>query len=450
MSVASVALFVVLGQVPSTDPFDLISQLGDPHYADRQRATTTLERLGRLSLPALRSARERRDPEVRTRAALLLARIEGALLTQPSVVRLSFQDTPLAEAVRSFGDQASVRLTLLDEDAPHWRDRKVTLHDPEPLPFWKALDRFCDAARLQYNFGTNAVRNGRGSAFPLFDGNARNTTPVSDSGPFRVSLVTIHYQSDTTFPPDHQLPQGARRPVPPGGPRGELNEQFYAQMQIAVEPRLSLTQSGPPKLIEAEDDKGNSLVPPSAGNADLRNSGYFGFSTGPVIPVQASLERPSLPGNAIKRLKGVVPITVSDRKPNPLVVPLPGPSGRTFQNEDVVVTVHEVRGSTPNRPPVIDLTVRPNTGTGTAATLGGIGNDGGAGRHDVHQQHLEVIDGQGRTIPWYQSSLDAEAGRFSITLTSPEQAATATELRYYSLIRATTEVPFEFHDVRMR
>lgn len=451
MSVASLALFVALGQVPATDPVDLIPQLGAPHYAERQAATTTLERLGRLALPALRSAREQRDPEVRTRAASLLARIEGSLLTQPSLVTLDFEDAPLAAAVHTFGERARVPLTLLDENAPQWRGRKVTLREATPLPFWTAIDRFCDAARLQYNFGMNSVRNGRVAAFSLFDGGIRSTAPVSDSGPFRVSLVTIHYQSDTSYPPAHQpLPGQQGRPVPAGRSRGVLSEQFYAQMQIAVEPRLSLTQNGPLRLIEAEDDKGNPLVPPTSGNPVLHSSAYFGFSQGPVIPIQAPLARPTAPGTTIRRLKGVVPITVSDRKPNPLVVPLAGPAGRTFRNDDVVITVHDVRAQTNNQPPVIDLTIRPNTGTGGASASGGAGNDTTADRPDLPQQHLEVVDAQGHPIAWYQSSLDAEAGRFTVSLTAPEQAAAATELRYYSLTRATADVPFEFTDLRMR
>jgi len=447
MTVASLAVLVLFGQVPATDPFDLIAQLGAPQYAERNAASATLERLGRRALPALRAAREQRDPEVRSRAASLLAKIEGALLTQPSLVTLDFQDTPLPEAVRSFSEQSSVRLVLLGANGPNWRDRKVTLHETEALPFWKAIDRFCDAAHLQYNFGMNAARGGSEPAFPLFEGGVRSSAPVSDSGPFRVTLVTIHHESNVTYPAAPQPIQNPRQPVQADPPRGVLSQQLYAQMQIAVEPRLSLTQSAPLRVVEAEDDRGNQLAP-SSGASDLRSSGYFGYSSGPILPIQASLSRPALPGKTIKRLKGVVPVTVSSRKPNPLTVPLSGASGRTFQNDDVVVTVHEARLQQDNRPPVIEVTIRPNTGTGNPSASGVVGGEGIVGRPDVHQQHLEVVDGQGHPIPWYQSSIDTEAGRLTVSLTS-DQAASATELRYFSLIRATTEVPFEFTDLRM-
>ena len=76
------------------------------------------------------------------------------MLTQPSQVSLDFQDTPLAEAVHSrFSEQTGIKLVLRNEEAPNWQNRTVTVHEAAPLPFWKAIDRFCDAAHLQYNFG---------------------------------------------------------------------------------------------------------------------------------------------------------------------------------------------------------------------------------------------------------------------------------------------------------
>ena len=38
------------------------------------------------------------------RAAALIAKIEGALLTQPTLIRLDFDDQPLTEVVRTVGD----------------------------------------------------------------------------------------------------------------------------------------------------------------------------------------------------------------------------------------------------------------------------------------------------------------------------------------------------------
>ena len=170
MTGASLALFVILGQAPAGDPLDLIKGLGAPRFAEREAAASALEQLGRRALPALRIAREQRDPEIRNRAAALLGRIEGSLLTIPSQVTLDFEDAPIGDVIRSFSEQSGIKLSLLPDASPNWKTRRVTIHEPAGLPFWKAIDRLCDAAHLQYNSGMHAFPNGREQAFPLFEG----------------------------------------------------------------------------------------------------------------------------------------------------------------------------------------------------------------------------------------------------------------------------------------
>src|SRR4051794_17626013 len=97
----NLALIILLGQVPATDPAALVAQLGSPRYAEREAAAGALERAGRPAIAALRAARDARDPEIRTRAAALIHRIEGALLTQPTLVTLDFEDQPLPEVVKA-------------------------------------------------------------------------------------------------------------------------------------------------------------------------------------------------------------------------------------------------------------------------------------------------------------------------------------------------------------
>jgi hypothetical protein len=449
MTGASLAMILLLGQVPAPDPQTLVPGLGAPRYADRQAASTALEQLGRRALPALRRARDLKDLEVRTRAAALIVKIEGSLLTQPTMVTLDFQDAPLVEVVKSVSDQTGIKLSLVPPDAPNWKNRRVSVKEPAPLPFWKAIDRLCDAAHLQYNFGMHAFPNGREPGFPLFEGGGRPSAPTFDTGPFRVSIVGLHYQRDVSFPP---IMQNAPRPVPGQVPTGRLSpsvsEQCYAQIQVAGEPRLAISQSGALKVTEAVDDKNQALVPPAMSNPIMhRASGYFGFATGPVVQLQAPLTRPSQPGTAIKRLKGVVPIAVSTRKPGPLVVALANSSGRTFQNDDVAITVHEIRAQANNgRPPTIEVSIHP-TASGASASAGGFGTVEMGARPDSYQQQIEVADARDRIIPWYQTSFDAEAGRLTMTLTAPDQAATPSELRFFSLVRANTEVSFEFNDV---
>jgi hypothetical protein len=157
--------------------------------------------------------------------------------------------------------------------------------------------------------------------------------------------------------------------------------------------------------------------------------------------------RPEHPGTTIRTLKGVVPVAVSTRKPDPLVVPLASAAGRTYRNDDATVVVHEVRTRPDNRPPGIDLTVRPTSPGAGAGAAGGEPEAIAALRPDSFQHQIEVIDAQGRPIPWYQSAYDAETGRMTLTVTAPEQAAAVVELRFFSLVRASADVPFEFHNL---
>jgi hypothetical protein len=455
MTGSTLLLIVVLGQTPSNDPHDLVTSLGASRYAERERAAAALERLGRQALPALRVARDVKDLEVRTRAIGLINKIEGALLTQPTLISLDVEDKPLSEVIKAFNEQAGVTLTLVPDNAQNLATRRVTIRESSPLPFWKALDRLCDAARLQYNLSAYGVPQGRQPTFPLFDGASRPAIPTIDNGPFRVSVMALHYQRDVTFPaagPRFGQPMPAPRVEPPGsgGPRfhSAVTENFYAQLQVLGEPRLSVSQSGPLKIVEAIDDKGQPLqsATPRAGFAQ-RSAGYFGINAGSAVQLQATLTRPEQPGKTIRKLRGSVPITVATRKPNPLAIKLEGASGKTFRNDDVAVTIADVRPMGNARQTTIDLSFRVLAG-GTGAPGSGA-PDFVMQRPDSFQQTIEVLDAQGRTMPWYQTSFDMEASRVSLTATPQtlDGNGTPAELRFYGLARATTEVEFDFNDL---
>jgi hypothetical protein len=444
------ALLIVaawMSELPAADPAELVARLGAPRYADREAAATGLEELGRKALPALRDARTSRDIEVRTRAAALVSRIEGSLLTRPTMVRLDFDDVPVVEVLRGLSDESGVRLSLVPpEDSPNWKSRRVTLREPAPVPFWQAMDRLCEAARLQYNAGMHGPGSAREPSFPLFEGGMRPTNPVFDSGPFRVTLLGLNFQRSVSFPPS-PAPRGRRRAGADDLARVEpaVSEEFFAQLQVAAEPRLSLSQSGPLRVTEATDEKGQSLLAETAaGEAPVRRaSGYFGVASGSVLQPNVALSRPGQAGRVIKTLRGVLPVTVSSRKPVPLAVKLSDAAGRSFQNEDVLLTLNQVRSQSQGRQFHIDLSIRPNQAPGQVLEPA----DGVPVRPEGFQQQLEVVDAQGRIVSWFPSVYDSETGRMTLTLTPVEPGSTPAELRYYGLIRASTEVRFEFGDL---
>lgn len=454
---AYLAFAVLVGQVPASDPLALVRQLGSARYAQREAAAVALEQLGRTALPALRSAKEVKDPEIRSRASALITKIEGALLTKPTMIALGFRNQTLDEVVRSFNEQSGIKMAIYPEQ-PALQQKRVTLEESAPVPFWKALDRLCEVGQLQYNFGMHGMPNAREPVFPLFSGAGRPAGPMSDSGPFRVNLVGVHYQRHVQyFTPGQPIISNrvGLQPAPlpkPGDvrrPDHNMTEEFYAQIQVAAEPRLSVSQNGPLKLVEAIDDRGQSLLLESNTTQTIqRHSGYFGLTAGPTLHLQAPLRRPEQPGQVIKRLRGVVPVVVATRKGDPLVVPLSGSSGKSFHNDETTLEVQEIRVNPDTHQTSIQITVRTklDTGAGGDADLLGALPTALVRRNTTQQQQqLEVVDAQGKPIPWYLSH-DAEGARMTLTLTPQDQAAPA-ELRYYAMVRALTEASFEFADV---
>jgi hypothetical protein len=300
------------------------------------------------------------------------------------------------------------------------------------LPFWKALDRLCVEGNLQYNLGMQGTSRSRQPILTLFAGRQAPAGPISDHGPFRVQLTNLHYQRHVTFA---------------GGPRP--SEQFYMQVQVVAEPRLLISQGGSIRIVEAMDDRGQSLVPPER-ETSTRESAYMGMGAGPIVQMQAHLKRPEQPGAAIRKVRGIVSMTVATRKADPLVVPLAGASGKSFRNDQVSLTVQEVRANPNGNQTMIHLVLRSQGGPGGATDVPG-NRFGEVSLHppDLNQQQFEVIDAKGQTIPCYPTSIGGDAARIIVTLMPPDGVTVPTELRYYSLARATTEAPFEFTDLMM-
>ncbi|MFI5454968.1 MAG: hypothetical protein ACHRXM_05905 [Isosphaerales bacterium] len=481
---ANLMLLVSLGQVqqagPDRDPAALVVQLGAARYADRQAAAAALERIGRPALPALRTARDSRDLEVRNRAWSVTQKIEGALLTLPTRIRLDFDDTPLFDVTKALSLQAGFKMALYPPNLTKWRLQRVTLHGSQPVDFWKAVDQLCDAAGLQYNSSMHGFGGERDPIFTLTDGSQRALTPISDHGPFRVSLLGVDYHRNLIYAPQSgaignltpprprpaALEPGPRdagspprlRPVtnepaprdPALAPRlnPRTNVQFTAQLVVAAEPRLTLTyQHGSLQLIEAVDERGNSLIPAGKSGQVSRTAAYFGIMSGPVVQIPAPLHRPAVPGESIKKLRGIIPLTVSSRRPDPLIVPLTNSAGKTFENPDLQLTVHEIRPMLNTRNTLVELSLRPSDRDALSSPDDADGFNNLMQRPDPSQLQIEVTDTRGQMIPWFQSGADAETSRVTLTLTNP--ATELKELRYYTLTRSSVNVPFEFTDIPM-
>ena len=455
MSAAHLVLAGVLAVTAAPDdPSALVERLGAPRYADREAATRALEALGRDALPALRAARRSEDPEVRARAAALLGRIEAASMVRPTLVRLDFRDRPIAEVVKTLSDRTGVPMVLVPENNPQWRSRRITLEEPEPVSFWGLLDRL-GASGFQASMAMTSGPGGRGPVVQLYPGFPAGGVPTSDSGPFRATIYGIHYHRDRTFGgpgmPGLPFAQPARAP---GGAAQASSVQFTIDLQVTAEPRMAISQNGPVKLVEALDEKGNNLIPATSSETVRQAATYLG---GPAVPgltstqVQVPLRYPDEPGRVIKRLRGTLPVTVSARKDDPLVIDLSAAKGKTFQTEDATLTIHDVRAEMDQPRTSIELSLRPSSPS--VAAGGAFGAELMAFRGpNFPLSQVEILDAQGRVYhQWFPAStrVDADALQMTLTLLHQEGLGPPVQLRFYDMVRAAADVAFEFHDVPM-
>jgi hypothetical protein len=438
-----------------TGPDDLIARLGAPRYAEREAAAAELERIGRLALPALMARREHRDLEIRTRVNALIARIEGSLLLEATPVVLDYADQPLGEVVAAIAKRSDIPLAMSPGPAAA---RRVSLQSDRPAPFWSAVDRLADAGDVGYAL----IANGRDQPLTLSPTLARPAGLISDNGPFRVNLMSLHYQRDLSFVGR----SGVQGPMIPGmgmaspppsvttSPDGRtILEQFTVRLQAAAEPRLALQQVGPLKLTTAVDDLGRSLLPPASPTPPngMMMVHYGGTSPG-TLQFQVALRRPDPPGRIIRLLRGAIPVAVATRRAEALVIPLDSAAGKTFRNDDATVVVHELKPMNPNAgaatPYVLELSITARPSRTVAAPAQGL--DTWMTRADLGTLQLDVLDASGREMTWFvsESHPNGDEVRYSLTTNGGGKGPPAT-LRYHGTIRANADIPFEFRDVPM-
>ena len=460
MHAALFAVLVVMADSPtgSPNPAALAAELGSPRYARREAAERALGGLGRPAIPALRAALASPDPEVRDRAAHVLGRIEGALLVEPTSIRLDFDDVPLAEAVTTINREAGLRLTLAPEAPALWAQRRITARSAAPLPFWRAVDALCAAGQLHYVFGGAADLDSTEPGFALFDGAAVASGRFDDHGPFRVQLVSLHAQSEVHLAGKPGAPLGFARDgttTPAAGDPGVAIRQFYLQLLVGAEPRLTLSPGGPVRVLEAIDDQGRSRVAPSRGEFIEREAGYQGLGSSPLVHLRADLAYPEGPAGRLKKVKGVIPLVVSTRRPEPLAFGVADAAGRTFRQGGVELTVGELHPAGGEQPATIELTVRRLRDASARVRGGDDGEESDdapdAVRALIAPDRLEVLDADGRLIPWFPSSTfhDGEVAHLVLTLIDRKGPAAPASIRYHDVIRGRTEVPFEFRDLPM-
>ena len=281
----------------------------------------------------------------------------GKRLREPSLVALDFRERTVAEVVRTIENRSGKRVAAFgamtkgafpggDPADLDWRDRKVTLESPAPVPFWEAIDRLAVASRLAYRIADFEVTTG-----VVFEGEGDPPSPACYAGPFRIGLRAIHeyheniflrgpwvkfYPSGLAFPAD--ATELAEAPVD-GGP-------LHVELEVAAEPGLVCRRDGPLRDVKVLDDAGRPIQ--GFRKEDERQT-VLAFASidgeiAPIVRVPLQRAKGNRTSKSIKTIRGVIPVEIGALQREPaIVIPLGAAEGKTFRGGGAVFTVETDR-----------------------------------------------------------------------------------------------------------
>ena len=149
----------------------------------------------------------------------------------------------------------------------------------------------------------------------------------------------------------------------------------------------------------------------------------------------------------VARLRGVVPLMLHIRRPEPtLVIPLANAAGKTFQCDDAEFAIKTVNDSP--RATNVSMTVSLNVDKADLPANA----DGGliTSRLLVMGEHqLELTDADGKVVAFSTSSGSGGGSTPSVHkwTIGTFRNGRATHLRYFGMLRVRSDAAFDFRDV---
>ena len=230
-----------LRPLASSETGKYIELLGSRDYRERERADKALSTEGERILPQLKAALGTiESPEVQRRLEMLIGRVNEQRVFRPTLITVNCKNTSVKEVLADFCKQAGYKL----QDGGV-EDKKITLK-LNAVPFWEAMGALADLAGVTVQPQDDAEKT-------IYAYSNDSFSPYNSvSGPFKFSASNIGSSRSIQL---SNLPR-----------RGQLSNPEYIGMgvQIFAEPKLPLVGIGEVTLVKAVDDKGTSLVPPSA------------------------------------------------------------------------------------------------------------------------------------------------------------------------------------------
>jgi len=424
---------------PAPSVAQLIERLGSPDFKTREAASQALLARGSEVLPALQKAQDHSDPEVRRRLEDLIPTLEAAVALAPKRVTMKVTNRPLKEVIDELGKATGYKIILMQENG--LRERLVYSFQFDGLPFWEALHRVCEAGGLvpmPHYYGDDALRlhaNGEEQYAPF----------VCHSGAFRVMAQSFSYGRNLHF-------GTLSKNVLPAAQRS--SEYLYLALNISVEPRLPLLNVGQVRLLVAEDEHKNSLIPPQNGNGSTTTRYYHGGGFRCFNQhVQTNLVLGPKPARTLTVIRGVIPVTLlAEQKPLITVENVLAAKGKKFEAGSTQLDVDDV-GDGPKG--IV-------AGNGKAYQLKlSLRETRPEAPHDYSwvsslAQRLELVDAKGnkyasRGYSWNETTPNSVKGAtFNFAgdnLANNVQPGPPAKLIYYNWLRRDHEVDFEFRDL---
>jgi len=418
---------------PAPSVEQLIEQLGDRDFRKRDTAVKQLEALGPAALPALYKVQKHDDPEVRRRVSDLIPTLEVAALLAPKRITLNVKKKPIRQVFDEITKQTGYKIEFGVNNEQQLYDFEIN-----DQPFWPAIDLLCHSTGLvlQQGYGDDRIRMNQQDGYVPY---------ICYDGPIRIVANSFNHYRNVDFSFLPRTPQGSRR-----------SDTLSFTFSIFVEPRMPLLGIGEVKLLAADDDQKQSMVPPSQHGPGIDplnpgprrwvsryGNGYRSYSQQAQVP----LRKPSEKAESVKLIQGTVPILLlAQQKPELVTDKVLASKGKQVKVGTTTFAIEDVT-ETPNKQYQLKMTIlgenkdNPNDYTWINSLY----------------QRIELQDENGNK---YQMSGNSWGGKgpnqanVTFTYANPNNGGVAnpkvgppSKLVYYTWSTIQHQVKFEFRDL---
>lgn len=403
----------------------LITQLGHPSFAMRDAAEQALHQQGAAALPLLLEARAHGELEVKRRLDELIPSLQASSLLAPRRVTLPPRKSA-KEYAALIGAQSSYVIHADGIDAKLKLDLACAR-----APFWETLDKLCDSA------GCGFALNGNEDSIRLVGQNSESPYRCYD-GIFRVTATGFNYSRSTSFA---QLPKRADPNM------HQSSEALMLNLLVQVEPKAPMLRTGRVKITLAEDEDGRSMAPLNDAPGVFMDGGGFysnGMNRSHAMGVSTGLVLPAKSSRMVKRIRGVVPVTLlAEQKPLVVTDNLMQAKGKKFKAGDATFQIDDVEAvSGKTKQYGFKITYNENTNET---------------RYDYSkvqslQQRLELRDAKGAKIASYPNFLQFNSATSAQLVlrtqgTTDKDAPIPAQLYYISWVQLDHDVVFDLKDL---